>query len=253
MGLVSGIKGKLFEIDYLDWLNHGHLPAGFSADLAEHANNPGWDVVIHDSHGHIAELLQLKATESLSHVYDALAAHPDIDVVIPEDVYQHLTGHEDLLGHILDGHTSLIDLNSNMGDAVDAAQHAGAAAHFPIYGPILVIGLTVVMNWSKYRNKQMSLKEYLQNICERGALAGIASAAGLAANALAHEPFIGLPVSVAVRLVGGQALHNYHRREKLDQLVVIADESRNALTSGVQKYLPQWPTFRASRENPSST
>jgi hypothetical protein len=66
MGLVNGVKGKLFELDYSEWLNHGHLPEGWTAELAHHANNPGWDVVIHDAHGHVDQLLQLKALISTS-------------------------------------------------------------------------------------------------------------------------------------------------------------------------------------------
>lgn len=238
MGLVSGIKGKLFEIYYVDWLNHGHLPAGYIADLAEHANNPAWDVAIHDAHGQVAELLQAKASEYLGHAYEALAAHPNIDVVIPEDVYEHLSGHESIFEHLVNGHVNLADVNGTMNDAVDAAHNAGVAEHFPIAGPIIVIGVTAWMNFQKYKHNQMPLKEYLQHITERGALSVIASGAGWAVTALAHEPFIGLPVSVGIRLLGGQALHNYHQREKLDCMVAAADESRNALTSGVQKYLP---------------
>ena len=88
MGLVNGVKGKLFELDYAGWLNHGHLPAGWTADLAHHANNPGWDIVIHDAHGQVDALLQLKATESLNYVREAIAAHPDIDVVVPHEIYE---------------------------------------------------------------------------------------------------------------------------------------------------------------------
>lgn len=66
----------------------------------------------------------------------------------------------------------------------------------------------------------------------------VACGAGWAVTALAHEPFIGLPVSVFVRLLGGQALHNYLRREKLDHMVAVVDESRKALTSSMQNYLP---------------
>src|SRR5205807_1092127 len=76
-GLISGVKGKLFEIDYIEWLNNGHLPTGWTAELAGHANNPAWDVAILDAHGRLDEVLQLKATESLAYVKEAIAAHPD--------------------------------------------------------------------------------------------------------------------------------------------------------------------------------
>jgi hypothetical protein len=50
----------------VNWLDHGHLPAGYHAELAQHANNPAWDILIRDPHGHTDNLLQLKATESVS-------------------------------------------------------------------------------------------------------------------------------------------------------------------------------------------
>ena len=91
------MKGKLFEINYVDYLNHGHLPDGLTAELAHNATNPAWDIVIHDQHGHVAELVQLKATASLSYVHEAIAAHPNIDVVVPHDMYEQMANHLTIL------------------------------------------------------------------------------------------------------------------------------------------------------------
>ena len=87
----------------MTWLDHGHLPSGWTAELAHQANNPGWDIAIRDSHGAIDEVLQLKATASLTYVREAIAAHPDINVVVPHDVYERLATHPALLGHLADG------------------------------------------------------------------------------------------------------------------------------------------------------
>ena len=204
MGLVNGIKGKLFENDYADWLNHGHLPAGFVAELAQGANNPGWDISIHDSHGHVSELLQLKATESLSYVRAAIDAHPEIDVVVPHDLYTKVVD-ADLLSHLTDGHESLVHLNDHVSDAVGHAESAGAAEHFPVIGPALVISMVAAANWKQYRSGKLSREEALRNIAERGSLSILASASGWALGALAHEPTLGLPTAVTVRLVGGSS------------------------------------------------
>jgi len=32
LGIINGIKGKAFELDYLDYLNHGHLPRAWMED-----------------------------------------------------------------------------------------------------------------------------------------------------------------------------------------------------------------------------
>jgi len=46
IGFASGVKGKLFEVQYVDYLNDGHLPSGFHAELARSATNPGWDIAV---------------------------------------------------------------------------------------------------------------------------------------------------------------------------------------------------------------
>jgi hypothetical protein len=239
MGLVSGVKGKLFELEYADWLNHGHLPNGWTAELAHHANNPAWDIVIHDAHGHVDSLLQLKATESLSYVQKAIEAHPEIDVVVPHELYEKLADNPDALGHILDGHETLPHINGYVADAVGHAEAAQAVGHFPIVGPAIVISLVVGLNYRAYRRGKISIEDALRNIKERGALAIIASGAGWATAILAHEPFIVLPTAVAVRLLGGQYLHNQHRRESFTEFVETIKESRGRLELQLQRPLLQ--------------
>jgi hypothetical protein len=236
MGLINGVKGKLFEIDYADWLNHGHLPSGFTAELAHGANNPGWDISIHDSHGHIAEFLQLKATESLSYVRTAIEAHPEIDVVVPHELYSKVVD-ADLLTHLSDGHESLHHLNGHVSDAIGHAESAGAAEHFPVIGPAIVISMVAAANWKQYRSGKLSREEAFRNIEERGLLAILATSASWALTALTHEPFVGLPVSVTVRLLGGQFLHNRRRRELLEERIAVVLESRQRLEIQVQRPL----------------
>lgn len=237
MGLVNGVKGKLFELDYADWLNHGHLPHGLTAELAHHATNPGWDIVIHDAHGHVDQLLQLKATDSLNYVHEALAAHPDIDVVVPHELYERLADNHDALAHILDGHEGLHNINAHVMDAVGHAEAAGAAEHFPIIGPVIVVALAASLNYRSYRKGKISPAEALRNVGERGVLAVLASGAGWAAAVLAHEPLVGLPTSVLVRLFGGQLFHNRRRRELLDGLIGSIEESCTKLAIQIQRPL----------------
>ncbi len=91
-GYVNGIKGKLFEIRYVEYLNSsGALPDGFHAELASSSTNPGWDLAIVDNFGNISDTLQLKATEQVSYVKEALERYPDIDVVATSEVYNQLT------------------------------------------------------------------------------------------------------------------------------------------------------------------
>ncbi len=229
VGLVNGVKGKLFEIDYLDWLNHGHLPTGFVAEMAQHANNPGWDIAIHDGHGHLAELLQLKATESLGYVREAIAAHPDIDVVVPHELYERVAEHPDVISHLANGHETLSHLNGHVADAVGHAEAAGAVGHFPVVGPAVVIGIVAFSNWQRYRNGKVSADDALRNVGERGILAMLSTASGWAMTVAGFEPFIALPTAMTVRLFGGQLFHNRRRRELLEKHIATVCESRRHL------------------------
>jgi hypothetical protein len=89
-GLMSGIKGKLFELKYCDYLNDGELPDGYIAKIAESATQPGWDLQINGPNGEIVQLLQAKATDSVNYVHEALERYPDIDIVTTDEVYSHL-------------------------------------------------------------------------------------------------------------------------------------------------------------------
>src|SRR5690606_41203813 len=50
-GFVSGVKGKLFEIELAEHFNNGGLPDGLYADLAGSATQSGWDTRILDEQG----------------------------------------------------------------------------------------------------------------------------------------------------------------------------------------------------------
>lgn len=208
-----------------------------TAELAHHANNPGWDIVVHDAHGHIDNLLQLKATVSLDYVREAIAAHPEIDVVVPHELYQKLADHHEALGHILDGHETLHLINGHVADAVGHAEAVGAAVHFPVIGPVLVIGIAAALNYRSYRQGRTTPADALRNVGERGALAILAAGAGWAAILLAHEPFVGLPTSVVVRLFGGQILHNFRRGELLERFIQNVKEAKVQLELHVRRPL----------------
>ena len=91
-GLANGLKGKYFEILVRERLNSGDsvggivLGEGEEALLAEAANQPGWDIQIVDRFGEQVDILQTKATDSVSYVKTHLDRYPDIKVVVPEEL-----------------------------------------------------------------------------------------------------------------------------------------------------------------------
>ena len=85
LGFVSGIKGKLFEIKYLNEYISKTLDPGYSAKLAGIPNQEGFDIEIYNPSGQIDQQLQLKASHSVSYVKEHLEKYPEIDVVTLED------------------------------------------------------------------------------------------------------------------------------------------------------------------------
>lgn len=102
VGYINGIKGKLFELRYEDYLNET-LPSGWEAHLADSATQKGWDVVVLDDSGSAVEYLQLKATNDISYVKNALETYPDIDMVTTEEVFNQLSMNEAISGNIENG------------------------------------------------------------------------------------------------------------------------------------------------------
>ncbi|HIF97931.1 MAG TPA: hypothetical protein EYQ54_13045 [Myxococcales bacterium] len=139
-GLLAGVKGKLFELQYIDLLNGELLPDGYVAELAVAANQQGWDIAIVGPDGSVADVLQAKATDSASYVREALERYPEIDVVTTDEVYSQLLlsgGGEDL---IQSGVT-----NSQLDEIVGGAADTGVELDFnpPLLG-FALIGLTTI-------------------------------------------------------------------------------------------------------------
>lgn len=91
-GIINCWKGKLFEVIVRDRLNSGEvvgelrLLEGQVAVLAENANQPGWDIQILDKNNLVVEELQLKATDSLEYIKNALENYTGIGIVTTDNV-----------------------------------------------------------------------------------------------------------------------------------------------------------------------
>jgi hypothetical protein len=88
LGLLSGVKGKLFEIHVVDDLNADLDGTGYTAELADKTNQSDWDIVINDDEGQAVDWLQAKATNSEAYIQEALTKYPDTDVIVTDEVYQ---------------------------------------------------------------------------------------------------------------------------------------------------------------------
>ena len=191
-GLVSGVKGKLFEVKYCDWLNAGHLPAGDHAELAASSTQPGYDLIIKDSHGHVDEVIQAKAYETLSGVKEHLEKYPLYNVVVvPHDQVSDAV-HAGLPAHIQDGHFTNVQLDGETHGAVDAASPINHF-HFPLLGLGLLAGEALILF---ILNKPMTQEVF----SKRAAKLTLSGLVGQGTAMLTHLNWTALPASLAARI-----------------------------------------------------
>jgi hypothetical protein len=192
LGIISGIKGKAFELDYLDYLNHGHLPTGAFAELADSPTQEGWDIAIRDAHRRIIEHLQLKATDSLSYIEEALARHPEIDVVTTHEVFQHIDDPE-VISHLIDSGMSNVELEDVAGDAVH-----DVAPGFELV-PWFAFGAIAFQSWRRYRGGA-PLIGVMRSALRRGSYSTASRGMAYFTMLLGCDPFVGALSSVLARI-----------------------------------------------------
>lgn len=221
-GLASGVKGKLFELVLLDHLNGGGLPSGFHAELAHSATQPGWDLMVLDPHGHIADLIQAKATESVAYVRQALDRYPDIDVTTTHGVYAHLAA-LGMAQHVADSGVPLTTLNADVAHAIAAATGQFHGISFvPSSLSLAVIGLSVLMD--KRSTWEMAGRQF----GERSAKAGMAVGAAKATLVMTQVWWIGLLAGVGSRAL---AAYGGRKRERYEHFADVLGTLRPLMTS----------------------
>jgi hypothetical protein len=160
LGFISAMKGKLFEVKYVDHLNET-LETGYSARIAESAIQAGWDIEILGPNQEIIDQIQLKATTSASYVRDAIEQYPYIDIVTLDD---------------LQGHFALTELGSEVTISSfsdqDLTEELMGALSFNIDSvpPLIAMGFIV---FSAYREKDLSPFKRNSSIGDRGSRLGI--------------------------------------------------------------------------------
>ena len=193
LGFTNGIKGKLFEIQYADYLNNGHLPDGFHASLAEAANQPGHDLIISGPNGEVSQFLQLKATESASYIQEALHRYPDIPVVATDEVFLSVAGKELLEGgNVMPSGISDHAIETLAQSNIDHAQDAW----FKTPGSIPTLSILIILfHEGLKQDKTLYQKSF--------------SVGDRSASAIIHSTIATSVATVAGGLVGVAALFGY--------------------------------------------
>lgn len=130
LGFINGVKGKLFEVKYVDHMN-ATLEDGYVAEIASSATQSGWDIKVTGPDQEYIDLIQLKATQSVSYVEDAIQKYPSIDVVTLEDLEGQLS---QISGNITASNISNAELTTEINDAIDANEGLLLPGSIPLLG-----------------------------------------------------------------------------------------------------------------------
>lgn len=209
-GLAVGIKGKLFELKYADYLNNGHLPDGYTAKLAESATNPGWDIAIVDDNGVISQELQLKATDSLDYIQKAFEKYPHIDIVTTDEVYSHLAMQgfsEHVINSGIDDQILTDIVNSSLEDATVSFDW------MPSVIPFALIAYSVC------RKDNLTNFQKGKLFGERSTKSYVAYLAGGAIAVATHTWWLGLFASFGSRALLGMGRNKWEKLKELKQFV----------------------------------
>ncbi|MCX7167757.1 MAG: hypothetical protein NTV11_15980 [Rhodocyclales bacterium] len=201
-GVISGWKGKLFEVEVEQRLNAGewvgdlHLEGEQVAVLADSPIQAGWDLRIIDPDGSVADTIQLKATESVSYVHEALARYPDTPIVATHEIASRMAGDGIIDSNILNDH-----LTAGVSDHISDATSDAVSDSVMGVMPVSVIVATEAI---KVLAGKKSVDEAFESGGERlvkGAIAGGVAAA----VSVIGTPILGAIAGLLTRLaLGGE-------------------------------------------------
>ena len=214
-GLISGIKGKLFEMRYVDFLNDGHLPDGYEAVLAESATNPGWDIAILDNNGMVVNELQMKATDSVDYIKTALERYPDIDIVTTEEVYNSVVMHE-FADNVINSGISNEELTSVVTETLES-DSVDMDWGLPVI-PMLLIGYSV------YKKESLSSFEKGTEFGDRYIQSYISYIAGGAVAVITNTWWLGLIASMGTKVFCKYGRVKFNKAKSLDRTISLNEK-----------------------------
>ena len=210
IGLVSGVKGKLFELQYVDYLNQGALPDGYQAFISDNPINPGWDIGIRGPNDQVKDLIQLKATESVGYVQQALERYPHIDVVTTSEVHAQLLT-QGMADQVIDSGITLDDVHADVYGAISAGDIA-----MDWSPPLVAIALIA---FSSYSRQSMDEFDRSREFGNRSTQAYLAYLAGGAVAVASGTVWLGLLGAVGSKLLFVSGRKKTERLHQLNDLI----------------------------------
>jgi len=189
-GVFSGIKGKLFELQHVDYLNNGHLQSGYVAKLAESPVQPGYDIIIEGPDHETVQVLQDKTTASVALIKEALERYPNVDIYVPHQTVDALHN-AGLYDHIFDSAVDGDALQEKAQTAVTAADHIDSYT-FPLVGEFVVFATE---GYSLYQGKTTH-RQFTKRTWRRGTRLFLANLIGYGVGTATIPPLhmVSLPV-----------------------------------------------------------
>lgn len=197
LGVINSAKGKYFELLVAEKLNAGEsvggiaLPNGFTATIAEKMNQPGWDIVIEDPDGNVSDYLQLKATESLSYITEALSKYPDIKILTTDEVANALSN-DNLM--IIDSDISDHELTDAVSTTIDNADPGVVDKFLHSFHPLTPLSIILAIEGYKIATNKQSIEVGIKNGSERFGRSIFSSGVGALVIALGGG-FLGIPAA----------------------------------------------------------
>jgi hypothetical protein len=197
-GAVNTAKGKYFEYLVVEKLNRGEqvgpllLETGQEAVLADSMTQPGWDLRIIDEHGATVDYLQLKATDSVGYIRDALERYPDIQILATDEVAHS--------GLVLDSDISDQLLRAQVGDAVDVLDVSLTETFLDHFHPLLPLAALALYEGRRLAIGAQSMDEFRLALARRGQRIVATQLIGATVYALGGG-LLSLPVAFAGGLV----------------------------------------------------
>lgn len=231
MGIVNTAKGKYFEYLVVKELNAGGtvgdltLPDGYSAHLAASMTQPGWDLRIVDAHGDTAELLQLKATESVGYIRDTLERYPDISILTTGEVAGDIGPHD----MVIDSKMSEADLERITNMTAGGADHGYLDQFWDNFHPLIPLLLIAATQGYQVAVNKQTVWSAMEVAKARAARGMVASAAGALFKALSGSWIASALGAVTVGLF-------FDRSQNIDELVEALKSGSRLLTARAQHY-----------------
>lgn len=207
-GAVNSAKGKYFEYLVVDRLNRGeqvgpvHLPEGYYAVLADSLNQPGWDMQIIGPDGTTSDYLQLKVTDSVGYIREALNSYPDIEILSTSEVATS--------GLVLDSGVTEDNLREQVSFAVGVMDESTTSQFLDYFSPLLPLMAIVTIEGRKLLVGSQSLDKFKQSLARRGQRIFAANFAGAAIYAIG-----GGVLAIPSGFVGGLLFDHYWNKEAI--------------------------------------